>query len=177
MKTLLKKLSSKDIRALKIGVVAVAGIGLFVIAASWIGRWEKVNKLLSLRRVELRTIVSSEVKQAGLRSIVPVFEMPQTEEKQKFLFRDKLKEQLNKSGIKCEPLEILPIRKSGSKAGYRLLCIKWTSNKCTFEQILNWLVSLNENPYLVGIEELKIKSDPKKQYEFKMDITVSTFVK
>ena len=173
----MKKLNSKDIRALKIGAIAVVAIGLFIVATNWFTKWDKVSKSLAYRRQELKSIASSETKQTGLRSIVPVFEMPGDEEKQTFLFRDKLKELLNKIGMKSEPMEILPIRKSDSKAGYKLLSIKWTCEKCSFEQILNWLVSLNENPYLVGIEEFKISSDQKNQYEFKMDVTVSTFVK
>jgi len=35
---------------------------------------------------------------------------------------------------------------------------------------------LNENPYLVGIEQFEISGDPKKPQEFELNITVSTFV-
>ena len=43
--------------------------------------------------------------------------------------------------------------------------------------MLDFLARLNENPYLVGIEEFKIrKSDPKKPQDVDLDLTVSTFV-
>jgi hypothetical protein len=43
--------------------------------------------------------------------------------------------------------------------------------------VLDFLARLNENPYLVGIEELKIKKvDPKKPQDVELDLTVSTFV-
>jgi hypothetical protein len=42
-------------------------------------------------------------------------------------------------------------------------------------QVLDFLERLNENPYLVGVEELKIKCDPKKRGEVELDLTVSTF--
>ena len=108
-------------------------------------------------------------------SIVPVFEMPQVEEEQKFLFRDKLSEQLQKAGIRNKPLQIQPGRKS-PQSGYKLLLVRCSAT-CQFAQVLDFLARLNENPYLVGIEEFKIKCDPKKRGEVELDFTVSTFAK
>ena len=101
-------------------------------------------------------------------------EMPEKEEVQKFLFRDKFNEQLKKAGIKSEPLQILRAAKS-PVAGYKLLRLK-CSAKCKFGQALDLLANLKENPYLVGIEEFKIECDQKKRQDVKLDITVSTFV-
>jgi len=184
MEILSKKLSVKDVRTLKIGAAAVVCIILSVIATSWLEHWGKVRRRLSERQAELRSIVSLETKQAlrqssgqaGLLATVPVFEMPQAEEKQKYLFRNKVAEQIKKAGIETKPLEILPNRKSGN-VGYKLVCVKCSSEKCRFGQILDLLAALKENPYLVGIEELNIKCDPQKQEEFKLDIVVSTFAK
>ena len=39
------------------------------------------------------------------------------------------------------------------------------------------LAKLNENPYLIGVEEFKIKVDPKKRAEVDLDLTVSTLTK
>lgn len=59
--------------------------------------------------------------------------------------------------------------------GYDLLLVK-CSAKCRFSQVLDFLSRLNENPYLVGIEEFKIKkTDPKKPQELELNLTVSTF--
>jgi hypothetical protein len=116
-----------------------------------------------------------EAQQAGLMSIVPTFEMPRSEEKQKFLFRDKFNEQLKKAGIKSEPLQIPPVGRS-RQAGYKLLRLKSTG-KAKFGQVLDLLAKLKENPYLVGIEEMRIQCDPKKRQEVELELTVSTFVK
>ena len=51
------------------------------------------------------------------------------------------------------------------------------SGKCKFAQILDLLASLKENPYLVGIEEMRIKCDTKNRQEIELDLTVSTFAK
>ena len=177
MKILPEKLSNKDRRAIKIGVIAVGVVVLFVISSSWLENWCFVRKSAAQKRSELKKLFSSEAKQAGLLAIVPVFEMPVAEEKQKFLFRNKLKEQLKKVGIKSKPLEILTSRKSAKNAGYKLLSVKCSSDKCKFEQILDLLALLRENPYLVGIEEFNVKCDPKNRSQFKLDMVVSTFVK
>ena len=173
--TLIDKLSQKDIRALKIGGVCVIAIVVFVFATKWLEHWAQARKSLAEVHAKLEDISVDKAKQAGLFSIVPVFEMPQAEQEQKFLFRDKLNEQLKKAGIKSKPLQVLPARKS-QKAGYKLLHLK-CSAKCKFGQVLDLLASLKENPYLVGIEEMKIQCDPKKRQEVELDLTVSTFVK
>jgi hypothetical protein len=108
-------------------------------------------------------------------SIVPVFEIPKDEEKQKFLFRDKLDEQIKMARIKSKPLQILPAGKPVYKE-YKMLRVK-SDAKCRFTQMLDLLANLKENPYLVGIEEIKIKRDAKNKQEVEMDLAVSTFVK
>jgi len=61
-------------------------------------------------------------------------------------------------------------------AGYKLLRLK-CSAKCNFRQALDLLARLKENPYLVGIEELKIACDQKNRQDVKLDLMISTFVK
>ena len=172
---MIQKLSEKDIRALKIGGVCVAAILLFVFASMWFDHWSEARASLAQVKAKLDLIDVDKAKQAGLLSIVPVFEMPQKEETQKFLFRNKLNEQLKKVGINSKPLQVLPGGKS-RQAGYQLLRLK-CSTKCRFAQVLDLLARLNENPYLVGVEELRIRCDPKKPQEVELDLTVSTFVK
>jgi len=172
---MIQKLSEKDIRALKIGGVCVAAILLFVFASMWFDHWSEARASLAQVKAKLDLIDVDKAKQAGLLSIVPVFEMPQKEETQKFLFRNKLNEQLKKVGINSKPLQVLPGGKS-RQAGYQLLRLK-CSAKCRFAQVLDLLAGLNENPYLVGVEELRIRCDPKKPQEVELDLTVSTFVK
>ena len=172
---MIEKLSQKDIRVLKIGAVCVAAIFVFVFASEWLDRWAKARASLAEVKNKLELIDVDKAKQAGLLSIVPAFEMPEKEETQRFLFRDKLNEQLKKAGIKNQPLQVASIGKSG-QAGYRLLRLK-CSAKCRFTQVLDLLANLKENPYLVGVEELRMRIDKKKPQEVDLDLTVSTFVK
>jgi hypothetical protein len=162
-----------------VGVVAAVAIAAFTFGAKAFDHWQEVRTSLRSARAKLSDVTSDQAKQAGLLSIVPVAELPEVEDKQKFLFRDKLHEQLKKAGIKVEPLTILPARRKAT-VPYRVLLIK-CKGKCTFDQLLNFLATLNENPYLVGIEELRFKCDtkqpPDKRKEIEVDLTVSTFVK
>ena len=174
-KIMIDKLSQKDIRALKFGVVGAVMIILFVFGSAGHERWTKAKANGAVLKSKLEVIDVDKAKQAGLMSIVPVFEMPQVEEEQKFLFRDKLSEQLKRAGIRNKPLQIQSGRKS-PQSGYKLLLVKCNAT-CKFVQVLDFLAKLNENPYLVGIEELKIKCDPKKRGEVTLDLTVSTFAK
>jgi len=90
---MIEKLSQKDIRILKIGAVCVVAILVFVFASKWLDRWAEARASLAEVKNKLELIDVEKAKQAGLMSIVPKFEMPQKEETQKFLFRDKLDEQ------------------------------------------------------------------------------------
>lgn len=172
----MKKLSQRDKRALKIGAVCAAAILVFVFATKWFEHWAEVRKSIAEKRAKLEAIRVDKARQEGLLSIVPVFETPQEEEEQMFQFREKFNEQLKKAGIKGEPIRVLRTRRKQHGTNYKLLCLQ-SRGKCNFEQVLNLLAGLRENPYLVGIEELKMECDPKKRREFKVDLTVSTFIK
>lgn len=172
---MIEKLSKKDIRALKFGAIGAVAIIVFVFGSAGHNRWVKAKANAAVLRNKLDTIDMDKAKQAGLMSIVPAFELPQAEDEQKFLFRDKLSEQLKKAGIRNKPLELQTGRKS-PMAGYKLLLVKCSAT-CQFTQVLDFLSRLNENPYLVGLEEFKIKCDPKKHGEVELDFTASTFAK
>ena len=172
---MIEKLSKKDIRALKFCAYVAVAILVFWFGSAGHERWTKAKANGAVLRTKLDVIDVDvdEAKQKDLMSIVPVFKMPQVEEKQKFLFRDKLSEQLKRAGIKNKPLQVQAGRKS-PQSGYKLLLVKCNAT-CKFVQVLDFLARLNENPYLVGIEELKIKCDPKKRGEVELNLTVSTF--
>ena len=170
---MIEKLSQKDIRAVKLGAVGAALILLFVLASEWHERWTAAKAEAAELDAKLKAIDVDKARQAGLTSIVPAFEMPLVEDEQSFLFRDKLSEQLKKAGIKNKPLKVQAGRKS-PRTGYTLLYVT-CSAKCRFSQALDLLAGLNENPYLVGIEEFRIKVDPKKRQEVDLDLVVSTF--
>ncbi|UCC96454.1 MAG: hypothetical protein JSW66_11490 [Phycisphaerales bacterium] len=164
-------LSAKDIRALKIGAVGAVAILVFFFGSKWQDRWAQARA----GRAELEAKLDAINVDKARATTVPLFEMPKTEDEQKFLFRDKLTEQLKRAGIRNEPLQLLPAKRS-SVPGYKLLLVK-CSAKCRFSQALDLLARLNENPYLAGIEEFRIKVDPKKRENVDLDLTVSTFAK
>lgn len=88
----MEKLSEKDIRALKIGAVGVIAVLVFVFGSKWIEHWSQARASLDQVKAKLELIDVDKAKQAGLLSIVPVFEMPLEEEKQTFLFASLLTE-------------------------------------------------------------------------------------
>jgi len=171
------KLSDRDKRALKTGAIFAAAIFLFVLGWEWLGRWKQVRRSLAGVKNEFKEVRAGRARYEARASVVPVFEMPENEEKQKYLFREKFNEQLKEAGIKSKPLQVLPMRRGGEKSGYRLLRLKCSAEKCKFNQVLDLLAVLESNPYLVGIEEFKIKCDEKNRQEVALDMTVSTFVK
>lgn len=163
---------------LVIGALSAVAILMLSVGLDGLDRWKGVRASLRSARSKLDDVAVEEIKQAGLLSVVPVAERPELEEKQKFLFRDRLHEQLKKAGIKTEPLTILAGRRK-KDFPYKVLRIKCQA-KCKFDQLLGFLASLPENPYLVGIEELRIECDAKqpadKRKDVEIELTVSTFV-
>jgi hypothetical protein len=172
-----RKLTPREIRTVQIGAVILVAIPAFTFGTKWIDDWRQVRLSLSQSQEKLKDLEADAAKQAGLLSLVPVFEPPEEEDVQKFLFRDKLHDQLKKAGINTEPLQFLPVRKVEAWKVLKIQC----KGKCKFNQLLDLLASLKENPYLVGIEELKIDCDtkqpPDKRQDVEVSLTVSTFVK
>ena len=82
---------------------------------------------------------------------------------------------MTKYGINSAPLP-LQSRPRSPLTGYKQLLLVCKA-KCRFSQALDLLARLNENPYLVGIEEFKIKVDPKKRTEVELNLTISTLTK
>ena len=121
------KFSERDIRALKMCVVGVVLILAYVFAAGpWFDDWSMIRASLAGKRARFdsavpRADVVSSAKQAGLISIVPTFEMPDVEEKQKPLFRDKFSEQLKKAGVSVKSVQFLPTTRQRQGGGYSKL--------------------------------------------------------
>ena len=171
----MQKLSEKDKRTLKMGAIGIAGILVLFGVMKWMEHWKEVRAEIVQIRSKLNAIDIEKAKQAGLTSIVPVLEMPKSEEEQMFLFRSKLRDQLKAARINNKPLKVLSTGKTrlGSYKMLRLEC----SAKCKFAQLMDFLAKLNENPYLVGVEELRIRCDKKNPQDIDVDMTFSTVVK
>ncbi len=179
-----KNLSQRDKRTLKLGAAGIVIVlAYFLVISPWFADWRGAGSELKTRRDKLKTIIGdgdrvSEVKQAGLFSIVPVFEMPKGQKEQLRLFRGKVNEQLKKAGIKVTSLKLKPVRKNRAKkgAGYSTLALE-CRGKCKFDQILDLIAALQENPYFVGIEQLDLKINSKERKEMDLVLVVSSFVK
>lgn len=175
---MLDRLSQRNKRALRLGVIGVAAIVVFSLGLSWLQRWADVRKSVARSREQLKAIGVSDAERDKLMTIVPVFEMPKKEEEQKFSFRAEFNKQLKESGVKAKPLRFLPVSKA-IEPGYRLLSLQ-CSGQADMEQILNLFANLKKNPYLVAVEEFMMKkSDPKNERSrrFDIELKVSTFVR
>jgi hypothetical protein len=174
-----RKLTSREKRMLQLGAVSAVAILVFTFGPKWLGGWSEARAALATARGRLGEVKADRARKAGLSAIVPVFETPQPEEKQMVLFRDRLHEQLKKAGVNTEPLQVIATRKIVGLP-YKSLKIK-CKGKCKFDQLLDFLAVLRENPYLVAVEELKVQCDmkgpPEKRKQVEIDLTVSTFVK
>ncbi len=171
---MLERLNKRDKRALKIGTICAVVVAAFWFGAKWLDHWKQARQSLAAINTRIDALGVDKTAQGAITTIVPVFEMPQKEETQKFLFRSKLNEQLKQAGINSKPLQVLPAGKVRPD-GYRVLRLK-SNAKCKFGQVLDLLAKLNENPYLVGVEEIRVRCDAKNREDVEFDLTVSTFV-
>jgi len=171
----MQKMSEKDIRTLKIGALGAAVILLFFCGSKWFGHWKEVRGEIALIKGKIEAINVEKNRQAGLLSIVPVFEMPVAEEEQTSLFRDKLRKQFQQARINNKPLQILSTGKT-RLGGYRTARLE-CSAKCGLAQLLDFMARLNENPYLLAVEEMRIRTDKKKPQDVEVDLMFSTLVK
>ena len=170
------KLNDRNKRALIILAAAMAAI----LAFNYIyPAWEELQVNLANEKEAKKERdggAESEKRAKELAEIVPFFEMPQAEDVQRLLFERKYNEQLQKAGIK---LTLLPEYQARGKLvkgiGVRPLRMKCLG-KGKFNNVLDLFAKLNENPYLVGIEEITIKCNPSNRQEMEMDLTVSTYV-
>ena len=176
-------LGERDKRALAIGAAVVAVVVVYVfLLAPWLDDWKITRSALAGYRAKLQLVGidadgNSKTKQQGLIRVAPVVEPPQAEDLQRRLFRDKFSEQLKKAGIPIKSgvnfdSSVRSQKNSGLKI-LRLTC----KTKCKFDQVLDLLANLNENPYLVSLEEFRLRCDEKKRDEIEMTLTVSTSVK
>ena len=179
---MIQQLTEKDKRTLKLGAIAVAVILCWFMSDKLLfDDWKQVRRELKVERERLSSIApvkgkGMSAKQAGLFSVVPKLEMPRSVTEQKELFMTKFTDQLKKSGIRPKSLSSLPVAKSKRTAGYAKLHLQ-CQGKCSFDQVLDLLANLYDNPYFVAVEELQVKCDAKKRSMVDLKLIVSTFVK
>ena len=175
-------LGVRDKRALLFGAVAIILILFYlVIGLPLFENWSQVRDELKSYQAKLNVIngstAGSKAKITGLCQTVPFVEMPEVEDVQRKLFWDKTYDQLKSAGIAVSsgPSYIASVKKK-TTLGFGILRLKF-SGICKYEQFVKFLSNLNENPYLVGIEDISIKSDEKQPGQVTIDMTIETFVK
>ena len=175
------KMSEKDKRTIKLGLIVAIIVIAFVGVARLLDDYNAVKKTLDSRRNEVEQVMPDKdgnlsAKQKGLLSVVPAFEMPELEEVPGAKFRQKFLKQLKKAGIKSPVLTFVQTPKAKNALGLKSMKLQ-CKGKCKFDQSLNLLASLYDNPLFVAVEEFKIECNPKKRTEMELSMVVTTFVK
>lgn len=179
---MMKNMKEQDKRALLRGAPLVAAILLYVLLLDPLyEHWDQVRGKLDVQQTKLNALgyepdASAKAKWAGVLKKVPTFAGPQQEDVQRLLFKKQCNEQLKKAGVKVKNLQYVSRAKRQRGVSYKLLSLQ-CKGSCKQDQMLAMLAGLNENPYLVGVEEMRIKVNPKKRQEMELSITLSTFVR
>jgi hypothetical protein len=179
---MLLKLTDKDKKILKIGAIAALVILVYAgIISPFFDSWSQIRSRIYAEKNKIAMLNGgsdprSAVQRAALFSIVPLAAVPESENLHRIHFASKFNMQLMKAGMKVRSLQYVSGEKYRPEIGLkqqRLQC----RGSCGFAQLLDLLTTLSQNPYLVGIEDLQLTTDPKNPQEMEVVITVSTFVK
>ena len=182
VKVYFSSLSDRDRRAVFFGIGAIVLILFYlVMVLPLVEDWSQVRDELIAYQAKLDGIngstAGSKAKIAGLCQTVPFVELPEVEDMQRKLFWDKIYDQLKSAGVTVSsgPSYIASVKKK-TTFGFGTLRLKF-SGTCKYDQLVKFLAQLKENPYLVAVEELTVKSDEKQPGQVNIDMTVETFVK
>ena len=175
---MLEKLSEKDQKTVKTAGLAILA---FILAfGCYYGQtyWTAQSKTTKELEKDLKTLNLSDSAHKKLLADVPVFQMPVDESNQKTLFRNSLNQLFEQMRISTDPwVQVNPSNSLRTPTGYGVICLKSsTKGTVSFQNILYLLAALKENPYLAGIEELKITCDPQNPQIASLSIVLSTFV-
>jgi hypothetical protein len=174
------RLSEHDKKVLRFGAYGVAAILAYsYILAPWAADWHRTRVATAANMRTIASLAGSVDRRLNQADIVPVFEMPVAAEQQQHLFKTRFNKQLTDAGIQAKSLQYITAGKTPNNLGFTVSKLK-CDGKCTMPQAIRLLASLPENPYFLGIDELRLSCDPKKREETKqaemtLSITVSTF--
>jgi hypothetical protein len=173
-KQLLARLSDREVRALRIGGIIVVLAFVVIVGPKWWSNWAKVRSEVRQMQELIEGACSGRFNPAGLASMVPVFEMPKDLETQKTSFRDEITRQLRQAGMPNTPLQVETASRQ-KIGGYSKLCLKYKGT-CRFDQLVEFLALLKQNPYYVGIDELTIRADTKVSVEQRQTVDVEMVI-
>ena len=171
---MLKRLSERDRRVLKLGIAGAVLIPVFFLyAVPWFEDWRQVRGRLSAQREKLKKIT---LVDSRLISLVPKLSIPREEKMQGTLFRDEFSRQLKQVGIKAKSVQLVSSRKERRVSEYKCLQLQ-CRGECGFGQLVDLLAALNGNPYFVGVEAITLKCDAKDRNKMDVTLTVSTYAR
>ena len=175
-------LNTRDRRAIILGGVSVGIILVYLfLALPLMEDWSQVRTELKMYRGQIESVsgqtAGAKAKIVGLSQTVPFMDSPVKEDQQRKLFWDKTYDQLKSAGIKLDSGPAYIGSTTTKQAGQqRTLRLKFAGS-CKYEQWVKFLGQLNENPYLVSIEEFSVKANEKKPEMVTIEMTIGTFVK
>jgi hypothetical protein len=175
-------LGVRDRRAVFWGAAAIGLILIYrVLGLPLVEDWPRIRDDLNTYRSKLDIVsgstAGSKAKIAGWYQTVPFVELPEVEDVQRKLFWDKTYDQLKSAGIAVSSgPDYVASAKKKTALGWGTLRLKF-SGTCKYEQLVQFLAGLNENPYLSSIEEFSVKSDEKKPEQVNINMTLETFFK
>ncbi len=173
-----EKMNEKDQKTIKMGGLAVLALIVAFSVYQGYDYWTIQKKKAKELNNDLDALKMNDSAHKKLMADVPIFQMPQEDSIQKTNFRNYLNQQFEQLRISTDPwVEVAkPSNAVRPPANYNALSLK-TSTRGTarFQDILNLLAALKQNPYYVGIEELKITCDPQNPQLATLSIVLTTF--
>lgn len=179
---IIQSMNKRDRRAIMIGMVSVLAVLLYVyVLEPGLDAWQIVRADIERLQSKMESLDTSgnaaaAAQQAALLKKVPAFVPPQIEDKQRLLFRSTLSEQLKKVGLPINRLTYQKKRKSNTTDGLKPLYLEY-KGQGKFDQVMGLLSGLNENPYLLSVEEFKLTAGKKKREEMELVMKLATCVK
>jgi hypothetical protein len=169
------KINEHDRRVLMIGVGAAAVMLLYAyILAPWAADWQKTRAAIAANNKTVDSLEGSVGRRANQATVVPTLTMPIAAEKQQHLFKTTVNKQLTDAGVQVKSLQYVTVGKTANSLGFTVSKLK-CDGKCNMDQATKLIASLGENPYLLGIDEVRLSCDPKKRDEITLSMTVTTF--
>jgi hypothetical protein len=169
------RLSEHDRKVLTYGATAAAIMVVYAYGISpWVADWQKTRAMTAANVRTIESLAGSTGRRTNQASIVPVMEMPVATEKQQHLFKTKFNEQLIAAGIQAKSVQYVSTGKTPNETGFTVSKLK-CDGKSNMAQVAKLLASLPENPYFLGVDELRLSCDPKTRQDITLSITVSTF--
>lgn len=168
---------SRNRRAMVVGGAAAAAILLLTYVVSpWLEVRERLGKLEGKLSAASSQTAAEQAYRLRLARAVPAFEMPVGEDEQRLRFLRSFSEQVKKAGLGLAGMPQYKGRaETQGELGVKLLRLE-CQGKCKFEQGLDVLAKLYENPHLVAAEAMTFRCVSDNREDWELSLTVSTFV-